>query len=109
MREAEAVAGLRHAHIVQVHDVGDLDGLPFFTMEFIEGGTLAQKLAGVPQPARDAAAMVVTLAAAVHAAHLGGIVHRDLKPANILLTSDGTPRSPISASRVTSRETPRSR
>jgi tetratricopeptide (TPR) repeat protein/tRNA A-37 threonylcarbamoyl transferase component Bud32 len=92
MREAQAVAGLTHANIVQVHDVGDLDGLPFFTMEFIEGGSLAQKLGGVPQPAREAAAMMVLLARAVHSAHQGGVVHRDLKPSNILLTSDGTPK-----------------
>src|SRR2546430_3330066 len=92
LREAQAVAGLAHANIVQVHDVGDLDGLPYFTMEFIEGGSLAQKLNGVPQPAREAASMMVLLAKAVQAAHQGGLVHRDLKPSNILLTSDGTPK-----------------
>lgn len=92
MREAEAVAGLRHPNIVQVYDVGELNGLPYFTMEFVEGGNLAQKLAGIPQPAREAAALVSTLAGAVDAAHRGGIVHRDLKPANILLTADGTPK-----------------
>jgi serine/threonine-protein kinase len=92
IREAQAVAGLAHANIVQVHDVGDLDGLPYFTMEFIEGGSLAQKLGGVPQPAREAASMMVLLARAVHAAHQGAVVHRDLKPSNILLTSDGTPK-----------------
>jgi eukaryotic-like serine/threonine-protein kinase len=92
LREAEAVAGLRHANIVQVHDVGDLDGRPYFTMEFVEGGSLSQKLAGTPQPARAAAALVATLAEAVQAAHQSGVVHRDLKPANILLTADGTPK-----------------
>src|SRR6266850_4504591 len=92
IREAQAVAGLAHANIVQVHDVGDLDGLPYFTMEFIEGGSLAQKLGGVPQPAREAASMMVLLARAVHAAHQGSVVHRDLKPSNILLMSDGTPK-----------------
>src|SRR5260370_29876764 len=61
-------------------------------MEFIEGGSLAQKLAGTPQPARQAAALVASVAEAVHAAHLRGIVHRDLKPGNILLTADGTPK-----------------
>ena len=91
-REAEAVAGLRHPNIVQVYDVGDQDGRPYFTMEFVEGGSLAQKLAGTPQPARQAAALVATLAEAVQAAHQGGIVHRDLKPANVLLTADGTPK-----------------
>ena len=92
MREAEAVAGLRHEHIVQVHDVGDLDGLPYYTMEFVEGGSLAQKLCGIPQPASEAAAMLWKLAGAVQAAHQGGIVHRDLKPSNILLTADGMPK-----------------
>jgi eukaryotic-like serine/threonine-protein kinase len=90
--EAEAVASLRHANIVAVHDVGDHEGRPYFTMEFVEGGSLAQQLAGTPQPAHQAAALVTTLAEAVQAAHQGGIVHRDLKPANVLLTADGTPK-----------------
>jgi serine/threonine-protein kinase len=91
-REAEAVAGLRHANIVQVYDVGDQDGRPYFTMELVEGGSLAEKLTGVPQPAREAASLVAVLAEAVGAAHQGGILHRDLKPANVLLTADGTPK-----------------
>jgi serine/threonine-protein kinase len=92
LREAEAVAGLHHANVVQVYDVGDLDGLPYFTMEFVEGGSLAQKLAGTPQPADQAAALVTTLAEAIQVAHQSGIVHRDLKPANVLLTADGVPK-----------------
>jgi serine/threonine-protein kinase len=92
LQEAEAVAGLRHANIVQVHDVGDFAGMPYFTMEFVEGGSLAQKLTGTPQPALQAAALLATLAQAMQVAHQGGIVHRDLKPANILLTADGTPK-----------------
>jgi serine/threonine-protein kinase len=91
-REAEAVAALRHPNVIQVHDVGDFDGKPYFTMEYVECGSLAEKLAGTPLPAPDAAALVATLAAAVHAAHSGGIVHRDLKPGNVLLTADGTPK-----------------
>src|SRR5262249_53885682 len=91
-REAEAVAGLRHPNIVQVHDMGDQDGRPYFTMGSVEGGTLAQKLRGTPQPPRQAAALLATLAEAVQAAHESGIVHRDLKPSNILLTADGTPK-----------------
>ncbi len=89
-REAEVVAGLCHPNIVKVFDVGDHDGRPWFTMELIEGGSLAQRLAGGPQPARAAASMVVTLAEAMEAAHAGGVVHRDLKPANILMAADGT-------------------
>src|SRR5262245_32005761 len=92
LREAETVAGLRHANIVQVHEAGDVDGRPYFTMEFVEGGSLAQKLAGTPQPAGQAAALVAGVAEAVHAAHQRGVVHRDLKPSNILLTADGTPK-----------------
>ncbi len=91
-REAEAVAALRHPNVVQIHDVGESDGRPYFTMELVEGGSLAQKLAGTPQPARQAAALVAKVAEAVHAAHQRGIVHRDLKPGNILLTTDGTPK-----------------
>jgi serine/threonine-protein kinase len=91
-REAEAVAGLRHANIVSVYDVGDHEGRPYFTMEFVEGGSLAHKLAGTPQPARQAAALLASVAEAVRAAHQRGIVHRDLKPGNILLTADGTPK-----------------
>jgi serine/threonine-protein kinase len=92
LREAETVAGLRHANIVQVHEAGEVDGRPYFAMEFIEGGSLAESLAGMPLPARQAAALTARVAEAVHAAHQRGIVHRDLKPANILLTADGTPK-----------------
>jgi serine/threonine-protein kinase len=91
-REAEAIAALQHPNIVQVYDVGDVDGRPYFTMEFVAGGTLAQKLSGVPQPAQTSASLTQTLARAIHAAHVAGIVHRDLKPGNILLTSDGVPK-----------------
>ncbi len=91
-REAQVVAGLRHANIVQVYDVGDHDGCPFFTMELLEGGSLVQALAGTPQPARPMAELLVVLAEAVHVAHQAGIVHRDLKPGNILLTAQGTPK-----------------
>jgi serine/threonine-protein kinase len=92
LQEAEAAAGLRHPNIVQVYDLGDLAGVPYFTMELLEGGSLAQKLAGIPQPARQAAALLETVARAVQVAHQEGIIHRDLKPANILLSADGTPK-----------------
>jgi serine/threonine-protein kinase len=92
LREAEAVAGLRHPNIVQVHDSGDLDGRPYFVMEYLEGGPLSGKLAGTPLPAGDAARLLATLADAVRVAHEGGVIHRDLKPANVLLTADGTPK-----------------
>jgi hypothetical protein len=91
-REAEAVAGLQHPNVVQIHDVGDSDGRPYYTMEFVEGGSLSQKLTGTPLPAHQVAVLLATLAEAVQAAHQGGIIHRDLKPANVLLTADGTPK-----------------
>jgi eukaryotic-like serine/threonine-protein kinase len=92
LREAEAVAGLRHPNIVQVYDLGDQGGQPYFTMEFIDGGNLARKLEGTPQPPRHAATLLATLAEAVESAHLSGILHRDLKPSNVLLAADGTPK-----------------
>ncbi len=91
-REALAVARLSHPHVVQIHDLGEWEGRPYFTMEFVEGGTLAHKLDGAPVPAAKAAAMIGTLAEAMQAAHEAGIVHRDLKPSNILLTAEGIPK-----------------
>ncbi len=90
--EAEAVARLRHPNIVQIHAVGEQDGCAHFSLEFVEGGSLAHQLAGTPQPARPSAQLVETLARAIHFAHERGIIHRDLKPANVLLTADGTPK-----------------
>jgi WD40 repeat protein/serine/threonine protein kinase len=84
-REAEAVARLQHPHIVQIHDVGEHDGRPFFALEYVDGGSLAEKLDGSPLPGRCAAQLVETLARAIHYAHQRGIIHRDLKPANVLL------------------------
>jgi len=90
--EAEAVAALCHPNIVQLYEVGDHEGRPYFTMELVEGGTLSHKLAGAPQPVRWAAGLVAALAEAMSVAHAAGLVHRDLKPANVLLTADGTPK-----------------
>jgi tetratricopeptide (TPR) repeat protein/tRNA A-37 threonylcarbamoyl transferase component Bud32 len=91
-REAEAVATLRHPNIVQVHDAGEVAGRPYFTMEYLEGGSLAQFLAGKPLPPHRAAGLAATLASAVQFAHQSGFIHRDLKPANVLLTADGVPK-----------------
>ncbi|HEV3083361.1 MAG TPA: protein kinase, partial [Gemmataceae bacterium] len=85
-------AGLNHPNIVQIYEVGNADGRLYFTMEFVEGGSLAQKLAGVPQPVRQAATLMSTLAEAVQVAHQHGIIHRDLKPANVLLTGEDIPK-----------------
>jgi WD40 repeat protein len=87
--EAEWVARLQHPHIVQVYEVGEAEGNPFLSLEYVDGGTLKERLAGTPLPAREAARLVETLARAVHYAHLHGVVHRDLKPGNILLASPG--------------------
>jgi WD40 repeat protein len=86
--EAEAVARLQHPNIVQVYETGEHDGLPYFSLEYVEGGGLDRKLAGTPLPARDAARLVETLARAMDYAHQRGILHRDLKPANILLSGE---------------------
>ncbi len=86
--EAEAVGRLQHPNIVQIYEVGDHEGRPYFALEYVSGGSLARKLGGKPLPARSAAQLVETLARAMHYAHQQGIVHRDLKPGNILLALD---------------------
>ncbi len=90
--EAEAVAKLHHPCIVQVYEINDVDGRPYFCLEFVDGGPLDKKLRGNPQPFREAAELVRKLAEAMEYAHQRDIVHRDLKPPNILLTSDGVPK-----------------
>jgi tetratricopeptide (TPR) repeat protein len=85
--EAQASARLLHPGIVQVFEVGEHEGRPFLSLEFCGGGTMAERLAGVPLPAAEAAALAEKLAQAVEAAHLVGVVHRDLKPANVLLSA----------------------
>jgi RNA polymerase sigma factor (sigma-70 family) len=87
--EAEAAGSMRHPHIVQVYETGEAGGLLYFSMEYIEGGTLKQRLQGRPQPPRAAALLLEVLARAVASAHRRGIVHRDLKPANVLLEAEG--------------------
>jgi tRNA A-37 threonylcarbamoyl transferase component Bud32 len=84
--EAEAIAQLQHPSIVQVFEVGEHDGLPFFSLEFIEGGSLDRRLKRQQADPQSAARLVEVLARAVHYAHEHGVVHRDLKPANVLLT-----------------------
>jgi serine/threonine protein kinase len=86
---AEGVAQLQHPNIVQLYDAGELHGEPFVTREYVEGSSLTEGLAGPPQPAAQAAALLETLARAVHHAHLRGIVHGSLKPSKILLGTDG--------------------
>ncbi len=90
--EAEAVARLSHPNIIQIHEVGEVLGRPFFSLEYVDGGTLGGRLAGQPLPPRQAAAIASTLAAAIQYAHERGVVHRDLKPANVLLSAQGMPK-----------------
>jgi WD40 repeat protein len=89
--EATAVASLQHPNIVGLYEAGTHAGQPYFALEFVEGGSLARK-AGKPQPAAEAARLVLLLARAMQHAHERGIIHRDLKPANVLLTADGSPK-----------------
>ena len=90
--EAEAVARLRHPNIIQIYDIGEAEGLPFVALELLDGGGLNDRLAGNPQAARPSAELMITLARAVHVAHLADIVHRDLKPTNVLYSTDGLPK-----------------
>jgi hypothetical protein len=89
--EAEAAAQLDHPGIVSVFEVGEYDGHPFYSMQFVEGTTLAKSLLQGPLPAREAAALLAKVADAVHAAHARGVLHRDLKPSNILIDAGGEP------------------
>ena len=92
LAEAEAVARLQHPNIVQIHHIGEADGLPFFELEYVDGGSLDRRLDGTPWPARRAAELIEPLARGVAEAHRQGIIHRDLKPGNVLLAADGTPK-----------------
>jgi formylglycine-generating enzyme required for sulfatase activity len=83
--ETEAVARLQHPHIVQLYEAGEVQGQPFFSLEFCDGGTLTDQLKKQRPAPREAAALIETLARAMHYAHLRGVVHRDLKPGNVLL------------------------
>jgi serine/threonine protein kinase/WD40 repeat protein len=87
-REAEAAARLDHPNIVRVLEVGEHGGRPFCSMEYVDGGSLAERITGAPWPARVAAELVTAIARGAHHAHERGVVHRDLKPANILIAGD---------------------
>jgi WD40 repeat protein/serine/threonine protein kinase len=98
--EATAAARLQHPHIVQIHEIGTQDGLWYLALEYVDGGTLEQRLAGIPQDPGEAAHLVETLARAVHHAHERGIIHRDLKPANVLLQRADQASGPASAAEI---------
>jgi serine/threonine-protein kinase len=89
--EAESAARLVHPNIVTVHEVGEQDGQPYFAMQFVEGMTLADRVARGPLPQREAARLVAAVARAVDHAHGHGVLHRDLKPSNVLLDAAGEP------------------
>ena len=90
--EAQAVAKLQHPNIVQIFDINSHEGLPFFSLEFVDGETLKEMVEDEPLSSRAAAKVLLTLAEAMQYAHDNGIVHRDIKPANILMKKDGTPK-----------------
>jgi len=85
--EAKAVARLHHPNIVQIFDIGEFEEQPYFSLEFVDGGSLDRLIKGNPQMPRDSATLVQTLANAMQLAHEQNIVHRDLKPANVLVQS----------------------
>lgn len=92
LEEAETAAGLNHTNIAHIYEVGEHDGAPFFSMEYVEGGSLADRLRKeLPSP-RDAAQLLIDIARALHFAHQNGVVHRDMKPGNVLLDPDGVPK-----------------
>jgi eukaryotic-like serine/threonine-protein kinase len=91
-REAQALAQLQHPGIVEIHEVGEADGLPYFVMTFVDGPNLAELVRDHPLEPRRAARLVARVAEAVQSAHERGILHRDLKPSNVLLGADDRPR-----------------
>ena len=89
--EAEAVARLQHPNIVHIYDIGNKDGCPYFTLEYVTGGSVDRLLNNGPLEIRDAVLLAEGVARGLHHAHERGIVHRDLKPANVLLSGPDAP------------------
>lgn len=91
-REVETVATLQHPNIVQIYAVGESGGLPYCALEYVEGGTLADRIGAGGMDPREAARLIAKLARAVQYAHAKGVIHRDLKPSNVLLDIQGRPK-----------------
>lgn len=91
LAEARAAAQLRHPHIVRIHDVGQIHGQHYFAMEYVEGESLAQRVARGPMSIEQSLRLIIDVARAVAHSHSQGIVHRDLKPSNILIDAEGRP------------------
>ena len=89
--EAEAAARLDHPHIVSIFEVGAHDDQPYFSMQYIAGTTLSQRLVSGPIPPEEAAGLLIPVCRAVAAAHRAGVLHRDLKPSNVLIDDAGSP------------------
>lgn len=92
LREARALGRISHPNIVTIFDVGEMEDGPYFSMEYMSGGTLSDRIKQEKPTSEQSARIVEAVARGVAAAHAAGILHRDLKPSNILLTSDGTPK-----------------
>ncbi len=90
--EARAAARLNHPNLVPIYDVGEFDGTPYFSMEYVDGHSLADGLRDRPYPSRRAAELMAVIADAIACAHDAGVLHRDLKPSNVLMTKDGQPK-----------------
>jgi serine/threonine protein kinase/tetratricopeptide (TPR) repeat protein len=88
-REAKLLASLNHPNIAGIHGIEDSQGIPYLVLEFVDGQTLAQRLAGGPLPVRDVLEVGAQIASAIEAAHERGVVHRDLKPGNVMVTAAG--------------------
>lgn len=92
LAEAETAAGLQHTNIAHIYEVGEHEGAPFYSMEYIESGSLADRLHKGMLPFRETVQLLISVARALHFAHQNGVVHRDMKPGNVLLDPDGVPK-----------------